>query len=126
MNERTICIEEPSFLVADFLSTAQDSGALITIKREGRKLSINVKATHGHDESTWDEHDFEIDLHGPSLIDQPWGRRLDRWHDEQGPFHLLRDDGSPACGASYHTTTGPYPRVPSEHEKCRRCKRIKS
>lgn len=60
--DRTITVEEPSFLVADFLSTAQDSGALITIKREGRKLSINVRASHGENASSWDEHDFEVKL----------------------------------------------------------------
>lgn len=35
-----------------------------------------------------------------------WGRRMNKWHDEVGPLHLLNDDGSPACGSSYYTTTG--------------------
>jgi hypothetical protein len=31
---------------------------------EGGKLEINVKVMHGEGASTWDEHDFEVDLEG--------------------------------------------------------------
>lgn len=51
-----------------------------------------------------------------------WGRLLNKWHDEIGVFHLLKGDGSPACGVSYYTSTGPYPDQNIQvHNKCRRC-----
>ena len=52
-----------------------------------------------------------------------WGHRLDRWHDERGPLHLLRDDNSPACGARYYAMAGATP-DPAGHAKCRTCERI--
>ena len=54
----------------------------------------------------------------------PWGKRLNRWHDEVGPFHLLREDGSPACGCSYFATTGPYPDQTHVTATCGNCGKI--
>lgn len=54
-----------------------------------------------------------------------WGKRMNNFHDEVGPFHLLKDDGSLACGASYFTTTGPYPNQDMTGRACcRRCLKI--
>lgn len=53
-----------------------------------------------------------------------WGRMLNKWHDEVGPFHRLRDDNSPACGASYYTSGGAQ-HPPSEGHKCGNCKRVR-
>ena len=55
-----------------------------------------------------------------------WGKLLDRWHDEGRIFHLLRDDGAPACGVPYYTSTGaPYPGEEAQHHpRCGRCERI--
>lgn len=51
-----------------------------------------------------------------------WGRLINNVRDEIGPFHLLREDGSPACGASYFTSTGPYP-YEITGPKCRYCEK---
>lgn len=51
-----------------------------------------------------------------------WGLLLDRWHDEGRTGHLLKGDGSPACGVRYFASTGPYPI--EVQNKCRRCLRI--
>jgi hypothetical protein len=54
-----------------------------------------------------------------------WGKLLDKWHDEVGPFHLLRPDGSPSCGASYFTSSGPYPYPEQDcYPRCDRCRVI--
>lgn len=50
-----------------------------------------------------------------------WSRRMDRWHDEQGPFHRQRDDGSPACGASFLYMAGPHRDQPARAQCCKRC-----
>lgn len=51
-----------------------------------------------------------------------WGKCVNRWHDEVGPAHLLREDGSPACGVRYYVTSGGEP---DPVTKCRRCLRLK-
>lgn len=56
---------------------------------------------------------------GPAMSGR-WSRRLNRWLDPEGPFHLERDDASPACGASYRSMEGPH-RQPHRHECCRNC-----
>lgn len=54
-----------------------------------------------------------------------WGKLLNEWHDEVGPFHLLRDDGSPRCGVPYRSSTGPYPYAEKDcHPRCGRCEAI--
>ena len=53
-----------------------------------------------------------------------WGKLLDKWHDEGRLFHLLKHDGSPACGVSYYTSTGTYPFAPDDSQKCKLCKGI--
>ena len=51
-----------------------------------------------------------------------WGRRINRWHDEVGPLHLLNEDNSPACGAKYFTMGG---MLRQENQgglpKCKKC-----
>lgn len=53
-----------------------------------------------------------------------WGRLLNRFRDEIGKAHLLKEDGSPACGASYYASTGPYPHAIDDNQKCLNCKGI--
>lgn len=54
-----------------------------------------------------------------------WGKLLNEWHDEVGPFHLLRDDGSPRCGVPYRSSTGAYPYEEKDcHPRCGRCEAI--
>lgn len=50
-----------------------------------------------------------------------WGRLLDSFRNETGKFHLLKGDGSPSCGTSYFTSTGPYPFTPDDSQKCKNC-----
>jgi len=51
-----------------------------------------------------------------------WGRLINKWHDEVGVFHLLKDDGAPTCGSNYFSSTGPYPDQNIHvFNKCRRC-----
>jgi hypothetical protein len=52
-----------------------------------------------------------------------WGRMINRWHDKMKTVHLLKDDGSPACGASCFASAGEA-LDPPESAKCRRCVRI--
>lgn len=70
-------------------------------------------AAHGR------EHHPRIAVRDPSSH-HGWGRRLDKWHDEKGPFHLLTASNAPACGASFYSMTGAHPHV-TEHQKCKRC-----
>jgi hypothetical protein len=52
-----------------------------------------------------------------------WGKLLDTWHDEGRVFHLLKDDGSPACGVPYFTSSA-YPADFAPFQpRCRRCDR---
>ena len=51
-----------------------------------------------------------------------WGRMVNRWHDEVGPCHLLKEDNSPACGTSYYASSGAI--HPGTSWKCGNCKRI--
>lgn len=52
-----------------------------------------------------------------------WGFMMLPGCDQGRTAHLLRADGSPACGASYYASAGQSLDV-SEHQKCRRCQRI--
>ena len=54
-----------------------------------------------------------------------WGKLLNRWHDEGRLFHRLRDNGAPACGVPYYTSSCPYPGDEADHHpRCGRCERI--
>ena len=53
-----------------------------------------------------------------------YGRMINRWHDEVGPWHRLRDDNAPACGARYYTSGGEQT-LPSEAHLCGNCKRLR-
>ena len=59
----------------------------------------------------------------PRTVQGRWSRRLNRWLDPEGPFHLERDDASPSCGASYRSMEGPH-RQPTRGECCKRCLKI--
>lgn len=53
---------------------------------------------------------------------EQWGRMLNKWHDEVGSLHLLKPDGSPACGTRYFASGGAYPEDEAKTApKCRRC-----
>lgn len=61
----------------------------------------------------------------PQPARHSWGKLLNEWHDEVGPFHLLRDDGSPRCGVPYRSSTGAYPYEEKDcHPRCGRCEAI--
>ena len=51
-----------------------------------------------------------------------WGYLIDRWHDQSVITHVLKDNGSPACGCSYFASAGPCNTYSSP--KCRRCQKI--
>lgn len=53
-----------------------------------------------------------------------WGRLLNRWHDEVGPYHYLKSDGSPACGARYFSSAGAYADTDGG-PKCGSCSRMR-
>lgn len=56
--KRTMVIEFPDDVAeVDFIDRC-----LVTIELSAGVLTINVKATHGPDSSSWDEHDFEVVL----------------------------------------------------------------
>lgn len=52
-----------------------------------------------------------------------WGYMLTVKRDQGRTAHLLKGDGSPACGARYFASAGQSQHV-SESSKCLRCKRI--
>lgn len=60
-----------------------------------------------------------IDLGAP--VFGRWSRRLNRWLDPEGPYHLERDDASPSCGAHYRSMEGPISGQRTRRECCRRC-----
>ena len=54
-----------------------------------------------------------------------WGKLINRWHDEGRLFHGLLDNGAPACGVPYYTSSGLYPGEEADHHlRCGRCERI--
>lgn len=58
---------------------------------------------------------------GPDL----WGCMVTRWCDQGRTAHLLRRDGSPACGARYYASCGAgMPRGGVSAPLCRRCEGI--
>ena len=52
-----------------------------------------------------------------------WGWLMDKWHDQLSLMHLLKGDGSPACGCAYYTSSGPAPDAVEHYPKCGNCKR---
>lgn len=59
-----------------------------------------------------------------------YARGLNRWHDETGPFHAMKDKPEgvymfsvAVCGASPRSFSGNQP-LPSTAHLCRRCARI--
>ena len=56
-----------------------------------------------------------------STVSGRWSRRLNRWLDPEGPYHLERDDASPACGARYRSMEGPTAGRRTRGECCQRC-----
>ena len=61
----------------------------------------------------------------PRTSPHEWGKLLDQWHDEVGPFHRLKPDGSPRCGVRYYTSSGPYPYEVDEcHPRCQTCEKL--
>ena len=53
-----------------------------------------------------------------------WGYMVDRNHDQGRVAHLLREDGRPACGASYYASAGQSTARGLCGERCRRCEHI--
>lgn len=53
-----------------------------------------------------------------------WGYMMLPFCDQGRVAHILRDDGSPACGASFYASAGQSSDVPESH-KCGRCKRLR-
>ena len=64
MRKRTLTIELPDDVAeVDFIDHCVVTTTLIPATEHYRAvLQINVKATHGHDASSWDLHEFEVVL----------------------------------------------------------------
>jgi len=83
-----------------------------------------IREYNATEPTMWVRTDDGVLRHWPAAVIKKaprWGRLLNRWHDETGAFHILKEDNSPACGARYFASTGTYPMLPQESQKCRRC-----
>lgn len=57
------------------------------------------------------------------MNEQRWGYMVKRFCDQGRLMHLLKDDGSPACGAYFYASAG-MSLEPNHGAHCRRCERI--
>ena len=100
--ERYLSIESPNKVgVIDFLDEA-----IIRASVENGKLVINVKASHGEGTSSWDEHDFEVELpekeEARADCDLCKGNDIERMESFKlcGPCNLEMEDAFQKCTAT--------------------------
>lgn len=110
---RMMAIEaDVDFAEVDFIDEC-----FVTLTVADGKLTINVKATHGPNESTWDEHDFEVTLPKkppPMKTYEEWngsGVNLDKYltpgdEVDQAMFDYFLEVVPPASFGSRHVQIG--------------------
>lgn len=108
---------------------AETDAGFLAIREEVERLKARIAARSGGAQSGNACREEFVHLAARSAERQnsgkprhSWGKLLNKWHDEQSLFHLLKPDGAPACGASYYASTGPYPYAEEDcYPRCAKC-----